>query len=160
MLRKLCALGVLLAFSGVAAPSDARITRIQITRVESPTFQGTAFGASGAYEKLVGRVFGEVDPADFQDRKVVDVEFAPRNANGKVEYANDFMILRPIDPTRANGRLFYELTNRGTVLSLGVLNGAPILNDPTLAAHADQRLLLDEDVTRYIDAAQASDVRR
>ena len=50
----------------LAAPSlaEARITRIEINRIESPTFDGTSFGTVGQYEKLVGRAYGEVDPSD------------------------------------------------------------------------------------------------
>jgi hypothetical protein len=35
--------------------AQARITRIEVKRVEQPTFEGRSFGTVGAYEKLVGR---------------------------------------------------------------------------------------------------------
>ena len=57
-----CALVGITAFGSTEA--QARITRIEIKRVEQPTFQGRTFGAVGAYEKLLGRAFGEVDPKD------------------------------------------------------------------------------------------------
>ncbi len=44
--------------------AQARIAKIKITHVESPTFEGRAFGNVGPYEKLVGSVEGELDPAD------------------------------------------------------------------------------------------------
>ena len=47
---------------GWAARADADITRIVITHVESPTFEGVSFGQVGQYEKLRLRAFGEVDP--------------------------------------------------------------------------------------------------
>ena len=43
---------------------SSRITRLVVDRVESPAFEGRAFGDVGPYEKLVGRAFGEADPAD------------------------------------------------------------------------------------------------
>ena len=46
----------------VPNPIGARVVRIEIERVESPTFEGQSFGDVGPYEKLVGRFFGEVDP--------------------------------------------------------------------------------------------------
>ena len=46
------------------APASGGITHIEITRTESPTFEGHAFGSVGQYEKLVGRAYGEVDPND------------------------------------------------------------------------------------------------
>ena len=40
----------------LAAPlADARITRIEITSVESPTFEGRTFGDVGAYESCAAR---------------------------------------------------------------------------------------------------------
>jgi len=61
-------------------PAQARITRIEISSTQSPTFEGTSFGDVGQYEKLRGRAFGEVDPNAVPDKKIVDIEFAPRNS--------------------------------------------------------------------------------
>src|SRR5262249_47327179 len=73
------------------------ITRIEISSVESPTFEGKTFGSVGAYEKLRGTAFGEVDPNDPRNAVITDLRLAPRNARGNVEYAMDFYILKPID---------------------------------------------------------------
>ena len=63
--RTALAIGVAtVAVVGRAVPAEAHITRIVITRTESPTFQGVSFGEVGPYEKLVGRASGEVDPND------------------------------------------------------------------------------------------------
>ena len=110
---------------GVSSVASARIIRIEISQVESPTFGGASFGDVGAYEKLVGRAFGEVDPRDFANRDITDLALAPRNARGMVEYDTGIIILRPIDPHRGNRRLFYEVTNRGVILSLRGLNDSP-----------------------------------
>jgi hypothetical protein len=109
----------------VPAVASAHITRIEITQVESPTFGGATFGAVGAYEKLVGRAFGEVDPRGPENRLITDIEHAPRNARGMVEYDTGIILLRPLDPTRGNHRLFYEVTNRGVILSLSAFNNSP-----------------------------------
>ena len=77
--------------------AQARITRITITRVDSPAFEGRSFGGVGQYEKLVGHVAGEIDPADPHNAVITDVGLAPRDARGKVAYETDIMILRPID---------------------------------------------------------------
>ena len=58
---------------GAPIVTEAHVTRIEITRVESPTFEGTSFGDVGQYEKLVGRAFGEVDPNDPRNAVIVDV---------------------------------------------------------------------------------------
>ena len=134
----------------LAAPSaaDARVTRIEIERVESPTFDGRAFGDVGPYEKLVGRMHGEVDPDAPDSAVITDIELAPRNARGMVEYAADLIILRPVDRARGNGRLFYEANNRGRLLSLNRLNGAPTAtSDPTSAEDAGNGFLLRQGYT-------------
>ena len=122
---------------------EARVVRIEIERVESPTFEGHSFGDVGPYEKLVGRVFGEVDPEAPENAVITDVELASRNARGMVEYAADLLILRPVDPSRGNGRVFYELNNRGRMLSLGQLNDARSGgNDPMTLADAGNGFLM------------------
>ena len=80
-----------------ASAADARVTKIKITTKQSPTFGGYAFKDVGAYEKIVGKAYGELDPKDPKNAVIVDIQLAPRNASGKVEYAFDFYILKPID---------------------------------------------------------------
>src|SRR5712691_12093670 len=108
----------------LAAPSigGARITRIEITRVESPTFDGTSFGTVGQYEKLVGRAYGEVDPSDPRNAIIADLGLAPKNAAGKIEYSTDIFILRPVDRSMGNHRVLYDVNNRGNMTALPFLN--------------------------------------
>ena len=138
-----------LAFAlGLTSFAEAETTRIVITRVESPTFEGVSFGEVGQYEKLVGRAFGEVDPHDSHNRVIVDLALAPRNARGMVEYATDIYILKPIDLARGNHRLFLEVNNRGNLLSLFRMNDAQSGgNDPTMAADAGNGFLMREGYT-------------
>ncbi|MFL6655407.1 MAG: alpha/beta hydrolase domain-containing protein [Sulfurifustis sp.] len=123
--RALAASALVCGLLGLPTLVEARITRIQITQVESPTFGGASFGDVGPYEKLIGRAFGEVDPNDSQNKPITDIELAPRNARGMVEYDTGIVILRPVDPTKGNHRMFYELTNRGVILTLRVFNDSP-----------------------------------
>src|SRR5207249_2047277 len=94
-------------FFGFAQSASARITRVVISNVQSPTFGGTSFGNTGQYEKLVGRAFGEVDPNDPRNAVITDIGLAPRNANGGVEYSMDIYILRPVDSSKGNRRVFF-----------------------------------------------------
>jgi len=80
------------------------ITRIEITCVESPTFEGRTFGSVGVYEKLVGQAFGEFDPRDPHNDEIVNIDRAPVNARGMVEYVTDFYILKPVDIGAATAR--------------------------------------------------------
>ena len=131
-----------------AAAAEARILRVDIARTESPTFGGATFGDAGQYEKLIGRAYGELDPADPRNRVIVDLSLAPRNDRGMVEYSMDVMVLRPIDPARRNKRLFYEINNRGGMRSLGLLNDvAALTNDPTTAADAGNGFLMRQGYT-------------
>lgn len=92
---------------------EARVTRIVIEQKESPIAEGKSFGSAGAYERLIGRAFGELDPKDPRNALITDIQFAPRNARGMVEYAATFMLVKPMDVRRANGVLLYAVANRG-----------------------------------------------
>ena len=139
---------VLLCLLASARPADARIIRIDIIRTESPTFGGATFGDTGRYEKLIGRAFGEIDPADARNRIIVDLDLAPRNQRGMVEYSTDVVIVRPVDRSKGNRRLFYEINNRGGIRSLGLLNDvANMTNDPSTAADAGNGFLMRQGYT-------------
>ena len=98
-LLALTAAGVL-----ITAPAEARVTRLQITEKQSPTFGGHVFKDVGAYEKIAGKAYGELDPRDPKNAIIVDIQLAPKNARGNVEYAFDFYILKPIDLSKAPTR--------------------------------------------------------
>lgn len=117
---------------------DAHITKIQIITKESPTFGGYSWPGVGQYEKIVGKAFGEVDPADPKNSLIVDIGLAPRNARGKVEYSFDFYILKPIDLSRGAHKVVYEPPNRGakTWSSLGRLSSGG--NDPGSVTNATE----------------------
>src|SRR5215831_18719250 len=97
-----------------APPADARIVKVEISHTlsESPTFGGYSWPDVGQYEKIVGRATGEVDPFDPRNAIIVDIQLAPRNAKGLVEYSFDFYILKPIDLNKGNHRVMYEPPNR------------------------------------------------
>jgi hypothetical protein len=98
---------------GAAAPVDARITSLTIATQTSPAFGGQSFGNVGQYEQLDGTAAGEIDPKDPRNAVIQDIDLAPRNARGMVEYSMDISILKPIDAARGNHTIFYEDVNRG-----------------------------------------------
>src|SRR5439155_8333933 len=125
--------GAMLAFALCfipAAPAQARITRVQITTRENPTFGGYSWPGVGQYEKIAGKAFAEVDPTDPLNAVIVDIGLAPRNANGNVEFSFDFYILKPIDLSNGNHQVMYVPPNRGrkTWAWLGRFNAGG--NDP------------------------------
>src|SRR5437868_13379669 len=75
---------------------------------------GYEFGAAGAYVRIKGVARGTLDPQEPANQVVVDLDKAPRNAAGLVEYATDFDILRPKDPLKGSGILVYDVPNRGS----------------------------------------------
>jgi Alpha/beta hydrolase domain len=108
----------------LAPVAEARITQLQITRIESPTFGGMTFGSVGAYEKITARASGEVDPSLPGNALITDIQFAPRNARGMVEYSIDVFMLKPIDPSKGSGKIFYDVVNRGSKGSYTTFNQA------------------------------------
>jgi hypothetical protein len=102
----LCALAL------AAAPASARLTEINVGSVE-PLADGATFGDSGAYERVRGTYRGELDPADPRNKVIVNLDKAPRNAAGRVEYEADFYILRPVDAARGSHKMLFDVTNRG-----------------------------------------------
>lgn len=105
------------------------VTSLDITQ-RSVVLDGKPFGASGAYEKLAGTMRFAVDPANALNARVVDIDRAPRNAQGLVEFAADFYLLKPVDMAKGNGRLLVDCANRGRKVVLGMLNSAPRVTDP------------------------------
>jgi hypothetical protein len=90
---------------------------------------GHEFGAVGAYVRIKGVARGMLDPAAPANAGIVDLDKAPRNAEGLVEYATDFDILRPKDPVRGGGILVYDVPNRGSKRIFNLLDDIPA-NDP------------------------------
>jgi hypothetical protein len=101
---------------------------------------GAAFGATGPYEKISAVARFAVDPRHARNRGIVDLERAPRNADGKVEFEADVHILAPKDPVKGNGAILYDVNNRGNKVALGMFNGAGG-NNPTTAADAGNGFL-------------------
>jgi len=115
--------------------------KIEITRVDS-AFDGFSFGNIGAYEKVVGRAFAEVDPTHPLNAGIINIDKAPTNAAGRVEYRVDFYLLKPADLRNGNRRIFYDVVNRGNKLALNNLNDAPRVNDPATTADAGNGFLM------------------
>lgn len=100
-----------------------------------PLAEGAAFGTAGAYERVIATARGEVDPADPANRGIALIDKAPRNARGRVEYATDVFILRPKDFSKGNGRILYEVNNRGRKMLFGnIADGPQGVNDPKTLA--------------------------
>jgi hypothetical protein len=100
----------------VCYPLQARIARVIVTKTE-PYLEGKLFGTAGSYVRISGQTYGEVDPADPLNSIIQDIQLAPVNGKGMVEYISDFIILKPANMTKCNGILFLSLPNRGNAFS-------------------------------------------
>lgn len=120
--------------------AEARVTHLELT--SSVAYEGASFGGVGRYEKLVGTAYGELDPLSPANRIIQDIDLAPRNVRGMVEYSTDVYLVRPIGGT-GNRTLLVDTPNRGNKFSVYSFNhdvnvgGA--LSDPagSLAAIGD-----------------------
>ena len=96
------------------AVSEARVTRIEVLKVEPVPASSPANGeVVPPYERISGRFYGELDPKDPKNALVTDIQFAPRNARGMVEYVGTFSLMKPTDMSKASGVLMYSVVNRG-----------------------------------------------
>ena len=130
-----------LALASLAATAHAKVTRLEIT-ARTDVAAGHAFGAAGPYEKLVGKLYFEVDPKAARNRQVVDLDRAPRNARGMVEFSADLFILRPKDAARGNGAALVEIPNRGGKALLRFFNHGRGSADPTSAEEMGDGFLM------------------
>src|SRR5262247_40664 len=90
----------------VPISGEARVTRLVVEHTEA---------AHDGYQKLTGHAYGELDPKALLNAIITDLEFAPRDARGMVEYAATFTILKPTDIAKASGVLVYFVPNRGRI---------------------------------------------
>lgn len=78
---------------------------------------GAAFGDTGAYERLDASVTFAVDPIHEANRSVADLDLAPRDADGRVHFRGDLILLTPAQAGRGNGSLVVDVVNRGGPLT-------------------------------------------
>jgi alpha/beta hydrolase family protein len=111
--------------------------RAEVTRVEIATRSDV--GISG-YEKIVGTIHFAVDPKAPRNRVVVDLDKAPVNAAGLVEFSSDLYVLRP-KATPGNGAALVDILNRGNKVVLNGFNrgGSP---DPVTENDLGDRFLM------------------
>ncbi len=140
------ALSLCLVLSALPSSAGAELTALEIYRRE-PFAEGMAFGEVGPYEKLVGVARFTVDPKHVRHRDIVDLDLAPRNAKGLVEFEADVYILAPKDPAKGNGALLYDVNNRGNKLALRFFNNGGGGNNPTTKADAGDGFLLRQGFT-------------
>jgi len=131
-MRRMRTLSLTLAALALAATAGAEVTRVDVARRMD-------LGSTG-YEKIVGTIHFAVDPRDPRNSRVVDLDKAPLDANGRVEFSSDLYILRPKAP-RGNGAALVDVLNRGNKMVLNGFNrgGSP---DPATENDLGDRFLM------------------
>ncbi len=114
----------------ISSPAAAEVVRIDVLS-RADVAAGKSFAGTGPYEKLAGRIYFEVDPSNDANKIITDIDKAPRNARGRVEFSADFFLMKPKDIARGNGTLLYEVSNRGGKGMLGFYNHARGSLNPT-----------------------------
>ncbi|HYL37041.1 MAG TPA: alpha/beta hydrolase domain-containing protein [Bryobacteraceae bacterium] len=126
--------------------SFAAVTRVDVTE-RSDVLQGASFGSAGPYERIAGKVHFAVDPKLAPNRIIADIDLAPRNSEGKVEFSSEFYILRPRDPARSNGTMLLEISNRGGKGLLGTFDLASGSSDPRTPPEFGDNFLVEQGFT-------------
>jgi hypothetical protein len=132
---------VLLASITASSIASCEVVRIVIDRRED-VLGGRSFGAVGPYEKIVGRVFFVFDPANPMNSRIVDLDKAPRNADGMVEAWANFMVLRPKADSTGTATALLEVSNRGGKAALSYFNFGAGGTDPTTEQDFGDGLLM------------------
>lgn len=124
----------------------AKVSKLEI---ESRTqiLNGKTFGKYGAYEKLTGKIFFEIDPANFANKSIVNLLLAPRNQNGMVEAWSEFVVLQPVNQALSRGVALVEVSNRGGKFSPRYFNRGNARLDPTQKGDFGDGLLMRQGLT-------------
>lgn len=146
-MKKTHVIAVLL--SVLASPAWSAVESVEVTE-RVPFASGMAFGEAGSYEKIRGVAHFALDPGAPSNARIVDLDHAPRDRDGKVRFSSDFLMLRPIG---RESSMIYDVNNRGGIAILGQLNGkVPLHNDPTTTADAGDGFLMRHGFTLLFSA--------
>src|SRR5262245_25759456 len=99
----------------LSAAAEARVVRF-VVEERIVVAGGMDWGTAGPYERLKGRAYMEVDPRDPLNALIVNLDRAPQNARGNVEFDSPIMILKPVDMARGNRKIWVGLNNRGNCI--------------------------------------------
>ncbi len=129
---------VCFTLAATATAAQADVTRFEI-RSRAPV------GNSG-YEKIIGTAYFAVDPRAAANQVIADIDKAPVNGAGKVEFSADVYILRPVDSAKSNGVALVDVLNRGRKMVLSGFNRGGT-NDPTTEADLGDGFLMQRGFT-------------
>jgi len=112
----------------VPALVSAEVSRVEITSRRDAA-GGRSFGSAGGYERLAGKIYFLIDPANKRNQVIADLCKAPKNGAGKIEMSADLVIFKPHDASKGNGIALFDIVNRGGTVALNVFSG-PVTTAP------------------------------
>jgi hypothetical protein len=122
MASKLLGLLSMLVLCAASQTLSARVVRTEILSRQD-VLAGKTFGDAGPYERILGIIYFSLPVNNPHNQAIVDLQNAVNLRNGEVEFAADFMAIRPKDQHRANGSLLLEIPNRGRSRILALVDG-------------------------------------
>lgn len=150
-----------LGLTSVLAQAD--VTRIEVTGEDTATRTLDPF----SYQRYVGVAYLTLDPRSSANATITDIEHAPLNADGLIEYSTDFKLLVP-SADIANGVLAYAVNNRGGMSTPPEQGQVPIAEQGFTylvtgwineLAPGDDRIRLHAPVVGNADSPITGDVR-
>jgi len=157
MKSTLVSAAILALATSLAAPAEGRVVRLVVEH-RSPFAGGKSFGEVGAFERLDGTVHMEVDPSDPLNALIVNLDKAPRNSKGLVEFSAPFYIIKPVNPALGNRKIFYGVNNRGNLTETTHHSfPSPDLSLSGASPEAGDGLIFRLGYT-YVDAGWAGDI--
>jgi hypothetical protein len=131
--------------------ADAALLRVEVSE-RSDVLGGKSFGTIGPYERVIGKAYFAVDPKLPANRIITDIDKAPRNEKGLVEFSADIYVLKPRDLANGNGAALFEVLNRGDKRMFHMFNGCdegPAIshNDPRVETDFGDGFLLERGYT-------------
>lgn len=136
-------IGLLLITSSLAI---AGVTSVHVIE-RSDILGDTSFGSAGPYERIIAKAHYALDPNNPANRIISDIDLAPRNAGGLVEFSADIYVLKPRDPKLGNGTAFFEVSNRGNKGMVSMFNMGGGGADPRGEKDFGDRFLLERGYT-------------
>ena len=85
---------------------------------------GKSFGDVGQYREIKGIAKFILDPKDEYNKKITDIENISTNNQGLVEFSSDIHIMLPLDSSKSNKKIIYDVNNRGNKVMLSQFNSA------------------------------------
>ena len=137
---------LLLLMLGLPLSATAEVTKVALVE-RSDVLDGTSMHEVGPYERIIATAHFAIDPEASINRIITDIQYAPRNERGQVEFSADLHVLKPRNPAKSNGTVLFEVVNRGRKGLNRQFNFGTTVQDPQNARDFGDAFLLQQGFT-------------